>query len=111
MNKDEIKEDSQPLPLGAVIGSDSSTTKYDDWMKITTTLPVALIIPILKTFKVYFDTKYPCDKEETCGDNMPLDDETKQVAYDFILSVYNKHSHVAETSYKAFHEKLSTFIK
>ena len=67
--------------------------------KVFIELEVNSIIPMLESFRHYFDSKYPCTDESNDGNNMPIDDEMKYAVYDHLLTVYNKSKDICKQEY------------
>ena len=55
----------------------------------TVEIPTYSIIPIIETLRDYFNAKYPCTTDESCGDDMPIEDQVKWACYNALLAVYN----------------------
>jgi len=67
--------------------------------KVIYQLEVGSIVPILDTFRQYFDIKYPCTDESNDGNNMPIDDEMKYAVYEHLLKVYNNSKEICKEEY------------
>lgn len=69
-------------------------------------IEVQALVPTLQVFKEYFDVKYPCTDETNDGSEMPIEDEMKFAAYNYMLATYNKYKEVFDDAYKCSLQKL-----
>ena len=79
--------------------------------KYTLPLCIELVIPLLEMCKEYFDTKYPCTTDDNCGDDMPINDVSKNMAYHNLLNYYESNKPIMKSQYESFLKKIEQNTK
>lgn len=77
---------------------------------LSITIDAKLLLPIIYTFRDYFDSKYPCTSESNDGSSMPVDDEIRLATYNGLLEIYDSSRDVADKAYKELKEKIESII-